>query len=67
MKTLTRRQFVQIGAFAAVAPTIIPARVLGADAPSKKITIGFIGTGDHGTNWNLRRYLKLQDSRVLVV
>jgi len=41
--------------------------VLGADAPSKKITIGFIGTGDHGTNWNLRRYLKLQDSRVLVV
>ena len=67
MKTLTRRQFVQIGAFAAVAPTIIPARVLGADAPSKKITIGFIGTGDHGTNWNLRRYLKLQDSRVLFV
>ena len=67
MKTITRRQFVQIGAFAAVAPTLIPARVLGADAPSKKITIGFIGTGDHGTNWNLRRYLKLQDSRVLVV
>jgi hypothetical protein len=48
-------------------PYFIPARVLGADAPSKKITIGFIGTGDHGTGWNLRRYVGLRDAQVLVV
>jgi len=30
--------------------------------------MGFIGTGDHGTGWNLRRYLELkQMARVLVV
>ena len=52
---------------AIVAPCLIPARVLGADAPSKKITIGFIGTGDHGTGWNLRRYMQMDDARVLVV
>jgi predicted dehydrogenase len=29
--------------------------------------VGFIGTGDHGTTWNLRRYLNFSDARVLVV
>ena len=67
MKRISRRLFVRAGAAAVVAPCIIPARVLGADAPSKKITIGFIGTGDHGTGWNLRRYLNHDDARVLVV
>jgi len=67
MKRISRRLFVRTGAAAMVAPCIIPARVLGADAPSKKITIGFIGTGDHGTGWNLRRYLNHDDARVLVV
>jgi hypothetical protein len=45
----------------------IPAR-FGADAPSNLITMGFIGTGDHGTGWNLRRYLELKKmARVVVV
>jgi len=48
-------------------PCLVPASVRGADAPSKKITVGFIGTGDHGTGWNLRRYLELSDAKVLVV
>ena len=70
MKRISRRWFARIGASAAAslaAPGFIPARLLGADAPSKKITIGFIGTGDHGTGWNLRRYVGLTDARVLVV
>ncbi|HOW65845.1 MAG TPA: Gfo/Idh/MocA family oxidoreductase [Candidatus Paceibacterota bacterium] len=67
MKTITRRQFVRMGALAAGAPMLMPSNVLGADAPSKKITVGFIGTGDHGTQWNLRRYLKQEDARVLAV
>ncbi len=67
MKRISRRRFVRAGATAIVAPCVIPARVLGAQAPSKKITIGFIGTGDHGTGWNLRRYMQMEDARVLVV
>jgi predicted dehydrogenase len=67
MKLITRRQFVHAGAAAIVAPVIIPNRLLGAEAPSKKITVGFIGTGDHGTGWNLRRYVGLRDAQVLVV
>lgn len=64
---LSRRQFVKVGAAALALPQVIPARLLGADAPSKKITVGFIGTGDHGTGWNLRRYLELSDARVVMV
>src|SRR5687768_13899355 len=70
--TISRRQFVKNSAGAAailagVAPTIIPARLLGADAPSNRITIGFIGTGDHGTAWNLSNYLKNTTAQVIAV
>lgn len=70
MKTLSRRGFIQntSAATAAIAiPQLIPARLLGADGPSEQITIGFIGTGEHGTNWNLRYYLQQKNARVLMV
>ncbi len=67
MKALSRRRFAKTAAAAIALPYFIPSRVLGADAPSKKITVGFIGTGDHGTNHNLKRYLQLNDARVLMV
>ena len=71
MKTeskMNRRHFLKGAAvLLGAAPAIIPARLLGEDAPSRKITVGFIGTGDHGTGWNLRRYVGLNDARVLVV
>jgi predicted dehydrogenase len=71
VKSVSRRQFLRGTAGAAallgVAPSLIPSRLLGEDAPSKKITVGFIGTGDHGTGWNLRRYMQLKDAQVLVV
>ena len=67
MKRISRRQFVRGAAAGLALPYIVPSSVLGADAPSRKITIGFIGVGDHGTGWNLDRYLKLRDARVLVV
>lgn len=67
MADLTRRQFVQWGAAAATAPLVLPARLLGADAPSEKITVGFIGMGFHGRDWNLVRYLQFTDARVLAV
>ena len=61
------RQTARVGAALAAFPTIIPARVLGAAAPSKQITIGFIGTGGHAIGWNLPKYLKLPDARILTV
>jgi predicted dehydrogenase len=66
----SRRRFLRQTAAASLAlglPTLIPASVLGAAAPSKRINVGFIGTGQHGTSWNLSRYLKFADARVLVV
>jgi myo-inositol 2-dehydrogenase / D-chiro-inositol 1-dehydrogenase len=68
VKKISRRTFVHAATLGAIAaPSFVPASVFGADAPSKKITIGFIGTGDHGTTWNLDAYLKLPDARVLAV
>lgn len=48
-------------------PTIIPSSVLGNEAPSKKITIGMIGTGNHGIHRNLNMFLRQTDARVLAV
>ncbi len=67
MKRLSRRQFVRTGAAGLAIPCFIPASALGKDAPSKRITVGFIGVGDHGFHWNLTRYLQLADAKVLMV
>ncbi len=67
MNRTSRRHFIRTAAAAVAVPTIIPARVLGKDAPSNKITIGFIGTGGHGTGWNLPHYLDQADAKILAV
>ena len=67
MNGISRRTFVRAGAAALGFPTIIPARVLGADAPGGRITVGFIGVGDHGFNHNLSNYLAQPDARVVMV
>jgi predicted dehydrogenase len=67
MKRVTRRQFLQAGAAGLAIPTLVPASLLGADSPSNKITVGFIGVGDHGTTWNLDRYLTLPQAKVVMV
>ena len=66
MKPISRRNFVRAAAASIAFPTIIPAHVLGENAPSKQITVGFIGTGGHGTGWNLPGYLNCADARILV-
>jgi predicted dehydrogenase len=63
----SRRRFLRTAASGVALPYLIPASVLGAEAPSRKITIGFIGVGNHGLSWNLDRYLKLPAARVLMV
>jgi myo-inositol 2-dehydrogenase / D-chiro-inositol 1-dehydrogenase len=69
-RKFTRRTFLRNSTTATALlsfPTIIPAHVLGADAPSNKITIGMIGVGDHGTGWNLSYLLKNSDAKIVAV
>ncbi|MBI1390657.1 MAG: gfo/Idh/MocA family oxidoreductase [bacterium] len=61
--TINRRRWLQ-GAAALAAPAIVPFKVFGADAPSEKTTIAFIGVGNNGSNY-LGPFL--QDDRVRVV
>jgi myo-inositol 2-dehydrogenase / D-chiro-inositol 1-dehydrogenase len=67
MNRISRRSFVKAAAAGLGFPAIIPARVLGANAPSKQITIGMIGLGSHGFDVNLPGFLTQADARVLAV
>lgn len=67
MNRSTRRQFLRAGSAALSAPAFLPSRLLGAEAPSKKITVGFIGVGGHGFDVNLASYLAQPDAKVLMV
>jgi predicted dehydrogenase len=62
---VTRRQALQV-ALGAAAPAFIPARLLGADAPSKQIVMGFIGVGWMGEG-NLNSFLGQKDCRVVAI
>ncbi len=61
-----RRNFLKGALAAAVAPSFVPSTVFGATAPSNKFTMGFLGTGNNGTNW-LRGFLKDERVRVIAV
>ncbi|HPP54607.1 MAG TPA: Gfo/Idh/MocA family oxidoreductase, partial [Thermoguttaceae bacterium] len=61
---ISRRQVLQLGAGLAAVPWFVPARVLGEDAPSKKITLGMIGIGWMGGS-NMNGFLREADCRVL--
>ncbi len=64
---MKRRNFLKSSAVSAIAaPTIIPASVLGQEAPSKQVTLGLIGCGGQGTG-NLRGLMNQQGTRALAV
>jgi predicted dehydrogenase len=67
----SRRTFLQsglAGIFAAgVAPQLVSARLFGAQAPSKKITLGCIGLGAHGFGVNLKQFLQEEDCQIVAV
>ncbi len=67
---LTRREFVQtslLGAGALALPSLIPARVFGADAPSNKINILQIGCGRIARSMDLPGILAQDRARVVAV
>lgn len=56
----SRREFIRLASLATAAigfPTIIPSRVLGADAPSNRITMAGIGLGGQGRS-NMTNFLR---------
>ena len=65
---LTRRGFLGTAAAGAAAamglPAIVPSSVLGAEAPSNRVTMGCIGVGGMGTR-NLRAFLNRDDVHIL--
>ncbi|MBX3743927.1 MAG: Gfo/Idh/MocA family oxidoreductase [Verrucomicrobiae bacterium] len=63
----SRRTFLRQMAAAVAVPTVIPGRVLGARAPSRRIALGFIGVGDHGISRNLRGLLAQPDTQVVAL
>lgn len=66
----TRRNFLRGMLAAGVAPLFISSRVRGAAgavAPSNRITIAFIGTGDHGRSVNLASMLPMPDARIVAL
>lgn len=62
----TRRRFL-MSAAAAGAPLILPSRVFGQNAPSKRVTIGMIGCGRWGSKVNLDPLLAMDDVTVVAV
>jgi len=66
---VTRRQFLKGSAVVATGfliPTIVPASVFGADAPSNRITIGFVGVGRMGMG-DLRELLGRKEAQIVAV
>jgi predicted dehydrogenase len=68
--TSSRRDFLRVSGLAGAAigfPTIIPARVLGADAPSNKINILQIGCGRIGRDMDMPGILRQDAARIVAV
>ncbi len=68
--TSSRREFLRVSGLAGAAlgfPTIIPARVLGADAPSNKINILQIGCGRIGRDMDMPGILRQDGARLVAV
>jgi myo-inositol 2-dehydrogenase/D-chiro-inositol 1-dehydrogenase len=66
---ISRRTFIHAGLLSGAAlgfPTIIPSRVLGAEAPSKKIQVGIIGCGRIAGGMDIPGVWQNQDLATLV-
>ena len=64
MKT-SRKDFLKCALAAGVFPTIVPARVLGASAPSNLLQIALIGCGRIGTSMDIGGLVANQDLAIL--
>ena len=63
----SRRSFLKTLLAASTAPMALRSGLLGSDAPSSKITLGFIGVGWQGVDLNLKSFLAEDDCRCVAV
>lgn len=63
---ITRRTALQSAA-ATAAATIVPSTVFGKNAPSERITLGFVGMGGQGVGMNMNNFLSCSDAQVVTV
>lgn len=66
VRPLTRRHFIRTGAAVLGGPLILPARLLGQDAPSNRITLGVIGAGSKGTG-GMQNFMACPAAEVVAV
>lgn len=67
---MQRRRFLQSAgllAAGAAAPTILPSRLFGAQAPSERVTMAFIGTGRQACTLNLPEFMAVPGVQVVAV
>lgn len=67
---MQRRRFLTSAgllAAGAAVPTILPSRLFGAQAPSERITLGFIGTGRQAYTMNLPEFMAVPGVQVVAV
>ena len=63
---LSRRQFLTAAAAACAAPMVLPSSVFGVSAPSNRINVAMIGTGNQGVQ-DMRAFLVEPDTQVVAV
>lgn len=66
----SRRDVLRATAAVAAAPFFVPAAALGREgavAASERVTLGFIGVGWHGHDYNLQTFLNQDDAQVVAV
>src|SRR5580765_2020649 len=69
-RSLSRREFCRLAGMAAAAaafPMIIPARLLGADAPSNRVRVGQIGCGRIATGHDMPGVLRSDLADIVAV
>ncbi|HTV03429.1 MAG TPA: Gfo/Idh/MocA family oxidoreductase [Luteitalea sp.] len=67
---MQRRRFLKSAgllAAGAAAPTILPSRVFGAQAPSNRVTLAFIGTGRQAQGLNIPEFMAVPGVQVVAV
>lgn len=65
-RNASRRTFLKSAAVTLAAPYFVPASVFGQNAPSNRIAMGCIGTGNQGLPI-LKRFMKLDDTQIVAV
>lgn len=62
----SRRRFLSTSAAAVAAPYFVPASVFGANAPSNRIAVACIGTGNQGF-WDLELFMRQPDCQMVAI